>query len=122
MSVKQPTPDQKLVELKEYFIIIGIQNWGARAGHPDAMCSWSALCEDQKKFNNLLIAPFLPVSVPHVLVDRLSMSNRYFLFSRGLISNLQVPAVKKEEVKEEEKKSEGPTFTPFTGKKYSLRD
>lgn len=85
------------------------------------MCSWSALCEDQKKFNHLLIAPFILISVQHLLVDKLSMSNRYFLFSRGLISNLQVPAVKKE-VKEEEKKSEEPKFAAFTGKKYSLRD
>lgn len=86
------------------------------------MCSWIAFCEDQKKFNHLLIAPFIPVSVQHLLVDNVSMSNPYFLFSQGLISNLQAPAVKKEEVKEEEKKSEGPKFTAFTGKKYSLRD
>lgn len=85
-------------------------------------CVPGVLSEDQKKFNHLLIAPFIPVSVQLLLVDKLSISNQYFLFSRGLISNPQVPAVKKEEVKEEEKKSEGPKFTAFTGKKYSLRD
>jgi ubiquitin fusion degradation protein 1 len=34
---------------------------------------------------------------------------------------VQAPAPKKEEVKEEEKKQEGPKFQAFTGKSYSLR-